>query len=62
MIFPGTMHNGRHINLFCKCNSSTFTKSTESKQKKFSDKNYQLQKLIHIILHIYVAKRVVILF
>ena len=29
-----------------------FRKSTGSKEKKFSDENYQLQKLIHVILQI----------
>jgi len=48
MIFPGTMHYGRHIYLFSKCYSSAFT---GSKQRQFSDKNYRLQKLVRYITH-----------
>jgi len=46
MIVPGTMHYNRRIAI------PAHLQNMESKQKKFGDKNYRLQKLIHILWYI----------
>ena len=57
-VFLGTMHYVHRVYLFF--SSATSACFHGSKQRNFSNKNYLLQKLIHVILHNFLLLKVIL--